>query len=66
MRDSFEYCDFCNEMTWLKITDYKCERVNNLCIDTHVKDGVCKHCGRRIYIVAVKAIEDEPETGEVK
>jgi hypothetical protein len=53
-------------MTWLKITDYKRERINNLRIDTHVKDGVCKHCGRRIYIVEVKAIEDEPETGDVK
>ncbi|MDR2923482.1 MAG: hypothetical protein LBU85_09105 [Treponema sp.] len=58
MYDSFEYCPYCRESTWLKVNEYKTEKVGGLTIDTFGKKGRCKGCGREMHIVEVKAIEE--------
>jgi hypothetical protein len=60
MRDCFEYCNFCNAGTFMKVKDYKKESVGELLIETTTKEDKCKHCGRLIHIINIKATEEKP------
>jgi ssDNA-binding Zn-finger/Zn-ribbon topoisomerase 1 len=58
MSGGYEYCPYCREITWI---EEKCEQdinVGGLLVQTFIKDGNCKICGRKIYIVKVKGVEE--------
>jgi len=57
MRDSYEYC-ICGSGTFMKIKDYKRETAGEVQVETSTKEGNCKNCGKAIYIVEVKAIDE--------
>jgi len=52
------WCPLCKKSTWI---DYKYEKetVDVLQIEKFIQQGCCKHCGRQIYQITVKAVEKE-------
>jgi hypothetical protein len=58
MNDGYEFCPYCYKSTWIKCNGYNKESVGGVVMGTSTKEGKCKHCGRKMYIVEVKAIEE--------
>jgi len=61
MMDGNEYCPYCHKFTWIKVKDFKRESIAGLQVDTSIKEGRCKLCGRLIYIAEASAIEEEKQ-----